>query len=105
MTWLEALFWLSAACVIYTYVGYPLILALAARPRAARPIGGLLAPDLPVTVVLAAHNEESRVGATVLELVQLVVARPAGGKSSSSPMARRTAPLPRPRPPHPRWSP
>jgi len=80
MTWLEALFWLSAVCVSYTYVGYPLILALAARIRPARPIRALSPPDHPVSVVLAAHNEESRIGARIRELVQLVAARPAGGE-------------------------
>ncbi|MGP0065154.1 MAG: glycosyltransferase [Isosphaeraceae bacterium] len=80
MTCLEALFWLSAANVIYTYGGYPLLLALAARLRPARPIGELPSPDLPVSVVLAAHNEESRIGARIRELVQLVATRPAGGE-------------------------
>ncbi len=80
MTWLAVLFWLSAACVFYTYVGYPLLLALAARLRPARWIRGLPALELPVSVVLAAHNEESRIGARIRELVQLVAARPAGGE-------------------------
>jgi len=80
VTRLEVLFWLSAACVIYTYVGYPLILALAARLRPARPMSALSLPDLPVSVVLAAHNEESRIGARIRELVGLVAARPAGGE-------------------------
>jgi glycosyltransferase involved in cell wall biosynthesis len=80
MSWLEALFWLSAACVLYTYVGYPLILAVAARLWPARSISALSLPDLPVSVVLAAHNEESRIGARIRELVGLVAARPAGGE-------------------------
>jgi len=80
MTWLEATVWLSAACVSYTYVGYPLILALAARLRSAGRNGGLSAPDFPVSVVLAARNEESRIGARVPELVRLLAARTAGGE-------------------------
>jgi len=80
MTWVPTLFWLSAACVSYTYVGYPLFLALAARLRPARLISEPACGDFPVTVVLAAHNEESRIGARIRELVQLVAARPAGGE-------------------------
>jgi poly-beta-1,6-N-acetyl-D-glucosamine synthase len=80
MTWLTVLFWLSAACVVYTYAGYPLLLALAARLRPARPMGGPSSPDLPVSVVLAAHNEGSRIAARIRELVGLVAARPAGGE-------------------------
>ena len=80
MTWLTTLFALSAACVLYTYAGYPLILALAARVRPARPIGGLVATDVPISVVLAVHDEESRIGARIRELVQLLAARPAGGE-------------------------
>ena len=80
MTWLEALFWVSAACVSYTYVGYPMLLTLAARFRPARRIGGLSYPGLPVSVVLAAHNEETRIAARIRELVGLVAARRAGGE-------------------------
>jgi poly-beta-1,6-N-acetyl-D-glucosamine synthase len=80
MIWLTVLFWVSAACVVYTYVGYPLLLALAARLRPAPRSRVLLAHDLPVSVVLAAHNEESRIGARIRELVQLVAARPACGE-------------------------
>jgi len=80
MNWLEALFWLSAACVAYTYAGYPLILALAARLRPAQPIQGLSALDIPVSVVVAAHNEEARIGTRVRELVGLVGARLGGGE-------------------------
>jgi len=80
MTWLEALFWLSAVCVSYTYVGYPLILALAARLRRIQSIVGSSAAGLPVSVVLAAHNEESRIAARIRELIRLVAARPARGE-------------------------
>ena len=80
MTLFEAILWLSAACVFYTYVGYPLLLALAAWLRPARRIRVLPALELPVSVVLAAYNEESRIGARIHELVRLVAARPAGGE-------------------------
>jgi len=80
MSWLNVLFWLFVACVFYTYIGYPLILALVARARPTRPIGGILSADLPVSVVVAAHNEESRIRARIRELVKLVGARPDGGE-------------------------
>jgi cellulose synthase/poly-beta-1,6-N-acetylglucosamine synthase-like glycosyltransferase len=80
MSWLALLFWLSVACVLYAYAGYPLILALAARLRPARGIDGLSSPDQAVSVVLAAHNEASRIAARIRELAGLVVGRPAGGE-------------------------
>ena len=80
MSWLEAIFWLSGACVMYTYVGYPLILLVAARLRPARSVAAVSAGDLPVSVVLAAHNEEARIGARIRELVELIGARRAGGE-------------------------
>ena len=80
MTMLEIIFWLSAACVVYTYIGYPLLLAVMARlrPRGTTRVGH--SPDMPVSVVLAAHDEESRIGARIRELVEIVAARPAGGE-------------------------
>lgn len=80
MTWVEVLFWLSVACVSYTYVGYPLLLAAASRIRFARPIGGGPDDAVPVSVVVAAHDEESRIAARIRELAGLVAARPAGGE-------------------------
>jgi cellulose synthase/poly-beta-1,6-N-acetylglucosamine synthase-like glycosyltransferase len=37
-------------------------------------------PELPVTVVLAAHNEQSRIGERIRELAAQVAARPGGGE-------------------------
>jgi cellulose synthase/poly-beta-1,6-N-acetylglucosamine synthase-like glycosyltransferase len=80
MNWLAFVFWLSVACIFYTYFGYPLLLALAARLWPAGR-GENPAPfGLPVSVLLAAHNEESRISARIRELVGLVEARPAGGE-------------------------
>ena len=53
---IEFLFWLSAAAIIYTYAGYPLIIWLLARLRT-RPVRkASITPT--VSVVLACHNEE-----------------------------------------------
>src|SRR3954452_23804168 len=49
------LFWISAGLLIYTHVGYPLVLALltAGRKRGQAPSGG----SPPVSLVVAAYNE------------------------------------------------
>jgi len=56
----EALLWASAAIVLYSYVGYPALVAVLARfrpgPRVAK------APIEPrVTLLIVAHNEEARI--------------------------------------------
>ena len=49
-------FWLSAAALFYTYVGYPLLLAVLSRLRA-RPVRRAdWTPS--VTVIITAYNEE-----------------------------------------------
>jgi cellulose synthase/poly-beta-1,6-N-acetylglucosamine synthase-like glycosyltransferase len=61
MAWLEALFWASAACIIYPYVVYPLVVGILAkwkrRRLAASPelVEGTPLPS--VSVVLAVYNE------------------------------------------------
>jgi cellulose synthase/poly-beta-1,6-N-acetylglucosamine synthase-like glycosyltransferase len=54
--WVEPLFWMSFAALVYTYVGYPLLLAVLSRlrPRAIR-----RAEHTPVvSVIITAYNEE-----------------------------------------------
>jgi cellulose synthase/poly-beta-1,6-N-acetylglucosamine synthase-like glycosyltransferase len=52
----EIVFWASAAALLYTYVGYPLLLVVLSRLRA-RPV--LRADFTPsVTVIITAYNEE-----------------------------------------------
>ena len=82
MSWLEALFWLSAACVLYAYVGYPLILFAAAslRSRGRTVRGTPSTSSLPVSVVVAAYNEEAIISSRVGELVRLIAGPPAGGE-------------------------
>jgi poly-beta-1,6-N-acetyl-D-glucosamine synthase len=80
MSWIEAIFWLATASVLYAYVGYPLLVAWAARVRPATLAVGCGSPLLPVSVVVAAHNEEAKIGARLRELVGLVAARLSGGE-------------------------
>ena len=80
MTLLEAVFWLSAACVFYTYIGYPLILAVAARLWPCGTTNRGKPPVVPVSVVVVAFNEEACIGRRVRELAWLLASRPAGGE-------------------------
>ncbi|MFL5782586.1 MAG: glycosyltransferase [Thermoleophilaceae bacterium] len=55
---LEAVFWAAAGLIVYTHVGYPLLLwllARAKRTRAARPTEG----TPPLSLIVAARNEEA----------------------------------------------
>ena len=78
----EVVFWVAAGLLVYTHVGYPLVLALAARRRRPRPPA---APaELPrVSLIVAAHDEEEVIAAKVAnalaldyprELLELIVA-------------------------------
>ncbi len=52
----KAIFWLSAAALVYTYAGYPLLLAIVSRLRG-REVRR--EPQTPfVTLVITAYNEE-----------------------------------------------
>jgi cellulose synthase/poly-beta-1,6-N-acetylglucosamine synthase-like glycosyltransferase len=54
---LEALFWVSAALILYTHAGYPLLLWLVARSR--RPADPPPLEDLPrVSLIVPAYDEE-----------------------------------------------
>jgi cellulose synthase/poly-beta-1,6-N-acetylglucosamine synthase-like glycosyltransferase len=77
----EVVFWLSAAALLYTYVGYPLLLALvsALRPRAVR--RAECTPS--VSVIITAYNEERDLAAKLentlaldypRELLEIIVA-------------------------------
>lgn len=69
-TELEALFWTAAAVVIYSYVGYPALLAALARWRPAPAVRK--APCLPsVSLVMVAHNEEERLAAKLRNCLDL----------------------------------
>jgi cellulose synthase/poly-beta-1,6-N-acetylglucosamine synthase-like glycosyltransferase len=68
---LLAVFWLSAACVIYTYVGYPLLLACLGRFRKRRP-PRLAAAPTSVSIIVAAHNEGASIERRLAELTGLI---------------------------------
>jgi cellulose synthase/poly-beta-1,6-N-acetylglucosamine synthase-like glycosyltransferase len=72
MSSLEAVFWLSAACVAYSYVVYPLILAVVARAAGRPPRLGRF--DGSVSIVVTALNEAETIGRRLDELTALVAA-------------------------------
>ncbi|MBA3321803.1 MAG: glycosyltransferase family 2 protein, partial [Pyrinomonadaceae bacterium] len=53
----ELIFWSSVATLIYTYLGYPLLLAVVSRLRA-RPVRRQAAWAPVVTIIITAYNEE-----------------------------------------------
>lgn len=71
MQLLAALFWLSAAAILYTHLGYPLLLRLllAVRGSSARPPG---AGELPrVSLIVAAYDEEEVIAGKVANALAL----------------------------------
>lgn len=68
----QACFWAAAALVVYTYAGYPLLVAGLARLRRPLRLPLLEAARLPaVTVVMAAHDEARRLPAKLRNLREL----------------------------------
>jgi cellulose synthase/poly-beta-1,6-N-acetylglucosamine synthase-like glycosyltransferase len=56
---LEIVFWCSLGLLVYTHVGYPLVLWLLARARRTRPLPEHSAEPLPsVSLIVAAYDEE-----------------------------------------------
>ncbi len=67
---LRALFWLSALAIGWAYLGYPLYLALRARLRPAPPVRkASVTPS--VSVIIVAHNEESRLARKIRNCLEL----------------------------------
>jgi cellulose synthase/poly-beta-1,6-N-acetylglucosamine synthase-like glycosyltransferase len=65
----EILFWASLGALVWTQVGYPVAAALGSRLRPRRVRTGSELPD--VTVVIAAHNEESVIERRLENLLEL----------------------------------
>jgi cellulose synthase/poly-beta-1,6-N-acetylglucosamine synthase-like glycosyltransferase len=63
----DALFWTAAALAGYAYAGYPLLARWMARRHGRTPVRGDARPAL--TVVIAARNEASRIGARLRNLL------------------------------------
>jgi biofilm PGA synthesis N-glycosyltransferase PgaC len=64
------IFWLSAAVLVYTYIGYPLLVGLWAKWRG-RPVRkGPFAGSF--TILISAHNEERRIAKRLTELCRLI---------------------------------
>ena len=63
MTALAIAFWASAALIVHTHVAYPISLALLARVRRRPRVDASGSPQTPtVSLIIAAHNEESVIG-------------------------------------------
>ena len=62
-----AVFWLSIVLLAYTYVGYALIIRALARRRTGHAESALTPP---LTVVIAAYNEASRIAARVRNVLE-----------------------------------
>ncbi len=70
---LAALFWISAALIVYTHLGYPLLLRLMVALRRSPPTPGIPGDDeLPrVSLIVAAYDEEEVIEAKVANALAL----------------------------------
>lgn len=75
----ESVFLACLALVAYTYAGYPAVIGLLAA-LAGRPVRPAGRPPGPVSVVVAAHNEEGVIARRVAELAGHVAGLPGGGE-------------------------
>jgi cellulose synthase/poly-beta-1,6-N-acetylglucosamine synthase-like glycosyltransferase len=68
----EVIFWASAGLLVYAQLGYPLVLLALARlvPNAPPPVGPVATPAT-VSLIVAAHNEESVIAAKVANALAL----------------------------------
>lgn len=65
-------FWAATAVIVYTYLGYPLLVSVLARLRAPVRAMPLNRDELPsVTILIAAHNEAGRLAAKLRNLLTL----------------------------------
>ena len=92
---MQLLFWISVACILYTYAGYPVFLKIFAIRRAVT--HGTIRPT--VSIILAAKNEESNLPRKLAslrslqypsELVQIVIA--SDGSTDGTEAILRSAP-------------
>src|SRR3954453_22705920 len=72
MTALAAIFWVSAGLLVYTHLGYPLVLWLLTRFRRRDSESGDATGEPPtVAVIVAAHDEEDVIAKRVTNLLAL----------------------------------
>lgn len=73
MTPAEVCFWLAAACVLYPYLIYPVLIAALARLRA-QPLRPSAPAPRSASVVVAAYNEENNIVRRLDEMTALLTA-------------------------------
>lgn len=66
---MDWIFWISAAGIIAAYAGYPAVLAAAAAVGGRRVAKADVFPS--VSILIAAHNEETSIGATIANKLEL----------------------------------
>lgn len=66
---IATLFWICTGSVLYTYAGYPALLTLLARFR--REPGPFPAAEPPVTLLIAAYNEEAEIARKIENSLEL----------------------------------
>jgi biofilm PGA synthesis N-glycosyltransferase PgaC len=78
MRFVEFFFWLSAGCVVYAYIGYPLLLVVSGFFNRRYPCRGPFTGS--VSIVLVVRNEEAILERRLRELVDLIKAGPIAGE-------------------------
>lgn len=64
---IKSLFWISIASILYTYIGYPVVVWMLGRLRNLKVSKSVITPS--VTVVIACHNEANNIEARIKNLL------------------------------------
>ena len=75
----EIAFWLSAAALVYTYAGYPLLLVIVSRLRPREVAHGAFEPA--VSVIVTAYNEARDLAAKLENTLALDLSARAAGNN------------------------